>query len=138
MRRRELRASLPGQAASAAEARRLVRQALEAWGRPEASGWASLVATELVTNAVVHARTALLLVMRLDSALRIEVHDGDRRPAVPRDHRPLSARGRGLELVAEASDRWGSDATPAGKVVWAELDRPASRRPAGRGATRGG
>jgi anti-sigma regulatory factor (Ser/Thr protein kinase) len=138
MRRRELRASLPGQAASAAEARRLVRQALEAWGRPEACGWASLVATELVTNAVLHARTGLLLVMRLDSALRIEVHDGDRRPAVLRNHRPLAARGRGLKLVAESSDRWGSDATAEGKVVWAELDPPRARRPAGRGATQGG
>jgi anti-sigma regulatory factor (Ser/Thr protein kinase) len=83
-----------------------------------------LVVSELVTNAVVHAATSLRLVIRSDGRrLLAEVFDGDpRRPVVAVDPPcELPVGGRGLMLVDQLSERWGSDAVGAGKRVWAEL-----------------
>lgn len=121
-RARELRVSLPQEPQSAGHARRLVTEALAHWGKDEHSTWANLVATELVTNAILHARTTIDLVLTLDACLRLEVHDHDPRPAVLLEGSPLSSAGRGLKLVAAASNRWGSTPTPRGKTVWAEVD----------------
>lgn len=87
---------------------------------------ATLLVSELVTNAVVHAHTDLLLTLqRLDGALRVQV--ADRLPlAVPR---PIVANGddengRGLMLVAALSARWGTERDQLGKRVWFEIPFP--------------
>ncbi len=121
-RARELRVELPLEPQSAGSARRLVTEALAQWGQDEHIMWAKLVATELVTNAVLHARTSIELVLRMDACLRLEVSDQDPRAAILLDSSPLSSAGRGLKLVAAASTRWGSTPTPNGKTVWAEID----------------
>src|SRR3954452_24638504 len=90
---------------------------------------AVLCTSEIVTNAIVHTDLGCELQMQFHSAaggsLRIEVCDG----AAPG---PLAANpvdvhragGRGLQIVEEASTRWGSHAVPGGgKVVWFEIDR---------------
>jgi anti-sigma regulatory factor (Ser/Thr protein kinase) len=89
-----------------------------------------LLVSELVTNAVRHARIAPGDVIRLivdigGRALRVEVHD----PGggfVPRQPEPDPARpsGWGLYLVDELADRWGVDSDEA-TLVWFELDRAA-------------
>ena len=80
-----------------------------------------LVISELVTNAVVHARTPLRLLVRFDGHRVVtEVFDADARlptPAVSVD----DVGGRGLILVDRLSDRWGSEPFTDGKRVWAEL-----------------
>jgi anti-sigma regulatory factor (Ser/Thr protein kinase) len=80
-----------------------------------------IVVSELVSNAVIHARTRLRLVIRYDGRrVLTEVFDGDPRLPVPPDH-PGDVGGRGLFLVDRLSLRWGSEAVGIGKRVWAEL-----------------
>ncbi|MEU9830237.1 ATP-binding protein [Streptosporangium sp. NPDC048047] len=96
-----------------------------------------LAASELVTNAVVHARPAgpydliLLVLARAGDLLRVEVTDPGGvpwDPYVPRAVPDDQERGRGLTIVAELSrGRWGvRDHGARGRTVWCALDaRPA-------------
>ena len=97
----------------------------------------ALVLTELVTNAVEHARTPLTVNVALllatanagddggsgarDPVLRIEVTDGSTIPPLPQPLDPSATRGRGLQMVEALTTGWGHTATAAGKTVWAEL-----------------
>ena len=116
-----MRAELPGGPRSAAAARRLVHAECDGTGVDVDA--ALLCTSELVTNAVLHGRPPVVLeVVVSSSSVRVEVHDGDLSPVVRR--RPVdreSSSGRGLELVAALAERWGSEATPGGKVTWFEL-----------------
>lgn len=80
--------------------------------------------SELVTNAVLHARTELEVAVReLDDAVRLEVLD--RSPVVPHRlvHTLQSATGRGMEIVSLLSRSWGVDQADGGaKTVWCSLD----------------
>jgi anti-sigma regulatory factor (Ser/Thr protein kinase) len=112
-------------------ARRFVQSQLDAQ-EIEASV-AVLLTSELVTNVVQHARTPLTLVVRVESSVRVEVHDG---VAATRAFREILARpptnvpatspgGRGLGLVSSLATRFGLDDEPGdgqGKIVWFELD----------------
>jgi Histidine kinase-like ATPase domain len=91
---------------------------------------AGLIVTELVTNAVIHAQTRLVLALRLTPAyLHIAVRDGDPRPARPWEiPNPDGPGGRGLTLVRALSAGWGTSAAPNGKIIWAAVRR---RAPAG-------
>ncbi|RZS91274.1 PAS domain S-box-containing protein [Motilibacter rhizosphaerae] len=104
-------------------ARRLVREVLAAWDRTAVEDSSALVVTELVTNAVLHARGPVRLVLEPYAAagVRIEVHDGS--PAMPL--RPIadagSTTGRGLSLVESLAEAWAAEPTPRGKRVWVHL-----------------
>jgi anti-sigma regulatory factor (Ser/Thr protein kinase) len=109
-------------------ARRFVVEALMASGRPGDADIAELLVSELVTNAVLHARSGAELVVRVeDEVLRVEVRDASRRLPTARTHDMESQTGRGLELVELLSDGWGVDleeglaAEGGGKSVWFEL-----------------
>ena len=79
--------------------------------------------SELVTNAVLHARSAVEVVVQADvGLLRVEVVDDDPAPPARRSSGLDAASGRGLVLVDELSDRWGSAPRGPGKAVWFELD----------------
>jgi hypothetical protein len=83
---------------------------------------AQLVASELVTNAVVHAGTVIDLTLRLvGPVLHIAVRDGG--PGRPRiaDVDESSESGRGLLLVDALAASWGALFPDAGKVVWATV-----------------
>jgi len=83
---------------------------------------ALLVVSELVTNAVVNARSQVTLRLRLRrDRLLVEVEDEDSRLPVLQEHDRDALGGRGLLLVDALSVRWGSRPRPTGKVVWAEL-----------------
>ncbi|GAA0255550.1 hypothetical protein GCM10009539_45960 [Cryptosporangium japonicum] len=88
---------------------------------------AELLVTELVTNAVVHARSRarVLIVTAGDrSRVRIEVHDDAFEPPRMGGFDPDATSGRGLALVNAMSDRWGVEPQgPArpGKRIWFEL-----------------
>src|SRR5262245_32969469 len=66
-----------------------------------------LIGSELVTNAVVHARTPLRLVVRYDGSRALaEVYDENRR--LPQAaHVATDGGGRGLFLIDALSRRWG-------------------------------
>jgi len=100
------------------------RVAVRAWlglGDPELRIDASLVASELVTNAVKYGREPILLVANVDErGVRLEVCDGGTQR--PRRRRPgLAGGGWGLPIVQRLGERWGTAASPTS--VWCELHR---------------
>ena len=123
----EARTSLPAELASAGAARRFVGATLRQWECDFLTDSALLLVSELVTNAVLHARSRLDVVLRLHTdRLRVEVHDES--PATPtRKHYSIHAgTGRGLMLVEQLAHEWGVEELRGnGKRVWFELDRSA-------------
>ena len=84
----------------------------------------ALVVSELVGNAVRHARAPVHLDLTLDGAdLLIVVQDSDEHPPDPRATCPPADResGRGMFLVEQMSRCWGWQPLPGGKQVWARL-----------------
>ena len=118
------RLTLPRNPASVAAARRFIEGRAEAWSfSGPASEQLVLIGPELVTNAVLHARTELTLTLELrGDRVRISVKDRSKAPATLRHYRADALTGRGLGVVAALSDNWGISAASDGKVVWAELD----------------
>jgi GAF domain-containing protein len=125
-----------------------VRRAALDWHLPpEVVDDAETVVSELVTNAVLHARTPLeLLVTPRDPGLRLELVDGSPDPPLPTPIEPAALQGllggdedsellldvftsrttgRGLAIVGALADQWGVDPLPTGKKVWAVLGGPA-------------
>lgn len=89
-----------------------------------------LVASELVTNAVLHSDCAdeHMINVRAElfgDHLLISVHDPglSGRDAAPMPPEPPSAGGWGLQIVDRLARRWGAE-RPDGYLVWAELARP--------------
>ncbi|MBV1949925.1 ATP-binding protein [Streptomyces sp. BV129] len=117
--------TLPREPESAATARRLVRSALAAWGLDDLTDDAILIVSELVTNAVLHARRESIRVVverKTPGTVRVAVADFSRTlpdPCTPRDD---DEDGRGLTLIAALAANWGTDERRWGKVVWAELE----------------
>ncbi len=102
--------------------------ACRSWGvDPETAAAAATVISELVTNAVVHARSPIEMVAVVSEAgLRVEVHDW--RPTLPTEpDGPADAdRGRGLRIVDSLAHEWGALGDGNRKVVWFELTSPAA------------
>ncbi|WP_406317886.1 ATP-binding protein [Streptosporangium sp. NBC_01639] len=114
--------TLPPEPCSVPRARHLVRDWLAARGLDGQTEVAELLASELVTNALRHARGTIRLALFFeDGLLRCEVEDGN--PALPRPGRAHEddEGGRGLHLLELLSCCWGSAWTPMGKAVWFEL-----------------
>lgn len=111
------------ESSSAREARGFVRDALAAFAGPQpVLHDCVLLVSELVTNAIEHARTSFVVRWStLDQLIRIEVEDDS--PDFPVLVEPPSdePRGRGLSLVHALSADWGIEPTGAGKVVWFEM-----------------
>jgi anti-anti-sigma regulatory factor/anti-sigma regulatory factor (Ser/Thr protein kinase) len=81
-----------------------------------------VIATELVTNAVVHAGTPLVVVLRRSHrTIKIAVIDQDERLATLRRVDPSSVSGRGLMLVEAFASTWGCAETTRGKCTWASI-----------------
>ena len=112
-------------AGAARQAREIAATACRQWEQPELVGPATLIVSELVSNAVHHASTVARLHLALDDRhLTVAVQDESPEPPVLRD--PTSAvtvRGRGLMLVAAVAKAWGWSPAAGGKVVWATLPR---------------
>ena len=104
------------------DARRFLRAVLSDWGEDGFDFGAPLVLTELVTNAVLHARTPYEVHVSLDGAhLSIEVRDCNAHLPRQRHYRQDSTTGRGLLLVSELCSDWGVREVDDGKVVWAHV-----------------
>ena len=107
-------------------ARQATHEALASWRLAHLEDTAVLLVSELVTNAVRHARTGgSVLALRLEIAgswLRIEVHDADPRLPEPRTPAGHDESGFGFVLIEALADKWGVRETGVGKAVWAELD----------------
>jgi anti-sigma regulatory factor (Ser/Thr protein kinase) len=102
--------------------RRWVADVAEGWKLAEAETLV-LLASELATNAVLHARTdyEIRLYLTSDDAVRMEVADQNSRlpsvASVPTD----ATSGRGLLIVQALASAWGIENQGDGKLVWFEL-----------------
>lgn len=117
--------TLPRVPESAASARRLVREACAVWGLEGLGDDGALVVSELVGNAVRHARreSIRVVVERVATGtVRVAVADFSRALPVEREAGGGDEEGRGLFLVAALAADWGTDQRCWGKVVWAELE----------------
>ncbi|MFF2020274.1 ATP-binding protein [Streptomyces sp. NPDC058171] len=116
--------TLPRQPESAAPARRLVRAACAVWRLDDLAEDGALIVSELVSNAVQHARreSIRITIERPGTGrVRVGVVDFSRVSPVRGEPDPERESGRGLALVAELAENWGTDSLPWGKRVWAEL-----------------
>jgi anti-sigma regulatory factor (Ser/Thr protein kinase) len=105
--------------------RRFVARVLRDWPQQWLLTDASTIASELATNAVLHASTPFLLsIERSPDAILIRIEDGATDHAEPRESQEHDLSGRGVAIVQALSRRWGSDPLSTGKVVWAELAAP--------------
>ncbi|CAN5752476.1 hypothetical protein BH10ACT1_BH10ACT1_13430 [soil metagenome] len=79
----------------------------------------AVAATELLTNALVHAGgPATLRVEVGDRSVRIGVVDADARPVEVGRLDPDRIGGNGLRIVEALADEWGTDLRPEGKEIW--------------------
>ncbi|WDZ82535.1 ATP-binding protein [Micromonospora cathayae] len=117
-----LRVRLQPVADACRRARELARDACGRWNLPELVGPSSLVLSELVGNVVRHAGTPMQVTLTLRRPyLHVAVTDGSRAVARPGNPRADAEGGRGLLLVRDLTQRWGTSPVGNGKVVWAML-----------------
>ena len=120
-------ACFPPVPASVAAARRFVAVSLASWGHGEQAQVAVLLASELVTNAIVHGAPhgpsdeIAVTVNSSDGLARIEVRDGSRGTPKLGVRELDSESGRGLLLVDALSSQWGFAPSGRGKAVWFEI-----------------
>jgi anti-sigma regulatory factor (Ser/Thr protein kinase) len=109
-------------------ARGFVHDALADWHREDLVDEVTLAVSELVANAIVHAQSDVALTL-LDLESGVQVRVRDNRPDPPREEHAgtYETHGRGLQIVATLSDRWGVEPSPPGKIVWLDISRPAPR-----------
>jgi anti-anti-sigma regulatory factor len=112
-------------AGAARRGRELVSDACLRWNQPALIDPASLVCSELISNAVDHASTMMQLRISLSTAyLFLAVRDGSSAEPHLSGEVPgvTTVRGRGLHLIAATAHSWGSLPATDGKVVWASLE----------------
>ncbi|MEV6649284.1 SpoIIE family protein phosphatase [Streptomyces sp. NPDC051219] len=107
-----------------ASARELVVGQLSSWGLDELAFTTELVASELVTNAIRYAGGPVELRLIRAGTLVCEVSDPSSTQPRMRRARTTEEGGRGLFLIAQLTQRWGSRYTRRGKTIWAEQPLP--------------
>jgi anti-sigma regulatory factor (Ser/Thr protein kinase) len=114
----QLSCELPPAARSVTEARRFVLAAIRRWGLDTLADTAALLTSEVVTNAVLHARTPVqVAVHRLAGGIRVEVTDGSRRTPTVRRQRRDATNGRGVALLDQLASEWDVTVHDAGKTL---------------------
>ncbi|GAA3007871.1 SpoIIE family protein phosphatase/ATP-binding protein [Streptomyces fulvorobeus] len=106
-----------------------VSRKLAEWGLTEESFITELILSELVTNAIRHAAGPIRVRLIRDRALICEVSDHSSTAPHLRQAATTDEGGRGLFLVAQFADRWGTRYTDDGKVIWTEQALAASPPP---------
>ncbi|MEU8779730.1 SpoIIE family protein phosphatase [Streptomyces sp. NPDC048606] len=112
---------VPGNPEAVSRVRRLAAGQLAAWGLEEVSFTAELVLSELITNAIRYGSAPVRVRLLRDRNLICEVSDGSSTSPHLRYAATTDEGGRGLFLVAQYAERWGTRYTERGKVIWAEL-----------------
>ncbi|WP_129305027.1 SpoIIE family protein phosphatase [Streptomyces sp. L2] len=113
---------IPADPGEVARSRSLVTERLERWEVDESASFTvELVVSELVTNAIRYGRPPVRLRLIRERGLIVEVSDGGHTSPHLRRAAMEDEGGRGLFLVAQMTQRWGTRYTPAGKTIWTEL-----------------
>ncbi|MFI2431281.1 sodium/proline symporter PutP [Streptomyces sp. NPDC018693] len=116
---------LPRDPAAVAHARTLAVGQLAEWGMDDLGFTTELIASELVTNAIRHATGPVCLRLIRDRGLICEVSDASSTSPRLRHARTTDEGGRGLLIVAQLAQRWGTRYTATGKTIWTEQTIPA-------------
>ncbi|MGW0826194.1 SpoIIE family protein phosphatase [Streptomyces sp. NPDC002845] len=111
---------VPADPAHVSEVRAAATRQLAEWGLDEAAFAAELMLSELVTNAIRHGAGPIKVRLLRDRTLICEVFDGSNTAPHLRRAATTDEGGRGLFLVAQLAQTWGTRYTPEGKVIWAE------------------
>ncbi|MET7730076.1 SpoIIE family protein phosphatase [Streptomyces sp. NPDC005402] len=117
--------ALPSDPSIVADARAQATRQLTAWGLQEAAFVTELVVSELVTNAIRYGAVPIGLRLIRDRTLICEVSDASNTAPHLRRARTYDEGGRGLHMVAQLTQGWGTRQTPMGKTIWAEQSLPA-------------
>ena len=115
---------LPSDPATVSETRKRVHDQLARWNLEEEAFVTELVVSELVTNAMRYGRPPIRLRLIHDSNLICEVSDSSSTAPHLRRARVFDEGGRGLFLVAQLTERWGTRHNRTGKTIWAEQAIP--------------
>ncbi len=115
---------LPTHPSVVADARARTARQLADWGLEDITDTTELLVSELVTNAIRHAHEPVQLRIILDGVLSCEVFDGSSSAPQLRRADRYDEDGRGLMLVAQLAERWGTRHTGTGKIIWAQQPLP--------------
>lgn len=108
---------------SAREARFFVATWARAWGYQRLIGAATILTSELATNAIVHSRLPFsVAVSNTGRGMRVSVDDDSDELPIVRPAVDVGIHGRGMRVVDVVATRWGVEPGAAGKRVWFELD----------------
>jgi anti-sigma regulatory factor (Ser/Thr protein kinase) len=123
------RVELPADVASCSIARRHVQDSL-AQAPEDLRADASLLTSEVVANAVLHASGPVTVeVVQKGDAYRIVVGDGSSTPPADKGYQRDDATGRGIQLLEHLAATWGCKRTGTGKIVWFDLPIPLDGAP---------
>ncbi|MEU9256726.1 SpoIIE family protein phosphatase [Streptomyces sp. NPDC048270] len=111
---------LPADPARVSEVRNAAVDQLSRWGLDESAFATELLLSELVTNAVRYGAGPIRVRLIHDRTLICEVHDTSSTAPRMRHAALTDEGGRGLFLVAQLAQAWGTRYTTEGKVIWAE------------------
>ncbi|WP_432157641.1 SpoIIE family protein phosphatase [Streptomyces sp. bgisy153] len=106
--------------AAVGEVRAAVTRQLDRWGLVELTFTTELILSELVTNAIRYGSAPVRVRLLRDRSLICEVFDGSSTSPHLRYAAMTDEGGRGLFLVAQLAERWGTRYTATGKIIWAE------------------
>lgn len=112
---------VPGEASAVSRVRNAGSAQLTAWGLEDIAFPAELILSELITNSIRYGSAPVRVRLLRDRSLICEVSDGSSTSPHLRYAATTDEGGRGLFLVAQYADRWGTRYTDRGKVIWAEL-----------------
>ncbi|MGQ4419759.1 SpoIIE family protein phosphatase, partial [Streptomyces sp. SAS_269] len=115
---------VPPDPAAGGAFRQAATERLTAWGLEEIAFVTELVVSELVTNAIRYGEPPVQLRLIRDGALICEVSDASSTSPHLRRAHAYDEGGRGLLLVAQLTQRWGSRQTGSGKTIWAQQSLP--------------
>jgi serine phosphatase RsbU (regulator of sigma subunit)/anti-sigma regulatory factor (Ser/Thr protein kinase)/PAS domain-containing protein len=115
---------VPSDPAAVGEVRASVTRQLAEWGLDDMAFATELILSELVTNAIRYGSDPIQVRVLFDRSLVCEVFDSSSTSPHLRYAATTDEGGRGLFLVAQLAERWGTRYTPAGKVIWAEQPLP--------------
>ncbi|OIJ90467.1 SpoIIE family protein phosphatase/ATP-binding protein [Streptomyces colonosanans] len=119
---------VPSDAAAVSQVRAACARQLETWGLEGLGFTTELILSELVTNAIRHGCAPIQVRILCDRSLICEVSDGSSTSPHLRRARATDEGGRGLFLVAQCSERWGTRYTARGKVIWVEQSLTGSQQ----------
>ncbi|MFH9968691.1 SpoIIE family protein phosphatase [Streptomyces mirabilis] len=120
---------VPSDPSAVADVRAAAARLLDDWDMKEEAFTLELILSELVTNAIRHATGPIGVRLIRDRSLICEVSDGSSVSPHLRRATTMDEGGRGLFLVAQFADRWGTRYTSGGKVIWTEQQLSATDQP---------